>query len=370
MGFLDMFRQKDADPEIQKLQDSADASKSDPNPHVALALAYVDQFRTPPHWSESYAKKAIKAFHKAIAITAKFTPVQEEGVRNHFIDTIHDVVRAYYDAFDTTQPDLQQLEPPIWLLEQIQPVAQSDATRSTEILESLKACWIGVLALRERKLEDDSSSEKDLQAYIAAVHHTMSYFDTNDPMRSAIDEDAASMQMMMGVRYLERSQQSAVLGRKDGMLLNANDSEHKKYARQAIQLLRNGRTRLEPYANSEENGERIAAVDQALAIAYSVLYNLTLAHSNYAQSIDILKEGVQVVQNNADLWNSLGSAYEHLADETIDDYNRTRLRGATGLVDGTVAQIEHKRAQSKVNDLQKRALECYQKAHQLAPSQY
>ncbi len=82
MGFLDMFRQKDADPEIQKLQDSADASKSDPNPHVALALAYVDQFRTPPHWSESYAKKAIKAFHKAIAITAKFTPVQEEGVRN------------------------------------------------------------------------------------------------------------------------------------------------------------------------------------------------------------------------------------------------------------------------------------------------
>jgi tetratricopeptide (TPR) repeat protein len=370
MGFLDILRQKEADPELQALVKAAEASKDDPEPYVTLALAYVQQFATPPSWNQAYAQKAIKAFRKATAIARKHAPSREEELQNRFIVTVHGVSTAYLGSHTEAQPDLERLEAAIWLLEQIEPDAQIQPSLASMIRSSLADCWLAVVTWREVRLESESSGEKELKVYLAAVERAMSFYDADNPMRNAIDYDAASAQLMIGARCLERAQESAVFGRKDGKLLNVEDSEHKKHARQAIQLLREGRSRLEPYTASEEYAERMDAVNGGLAIAYSILYNLTLAHSKYAQSIDVLKEAVQVVTEDADLWSMLGSAYEELADETIDDYNRTRIRGATGLVDSTFAQIEFKRAEAKVNDLRKKALECHQSAHQLAPDRY
>lgn len=364
MGFLDIFRSKESDSELQKLLDFARASTSDPERHVALALAYVERFKTPPNWSDDYAKKAVNAFRKAVAIAKKQMPIREGAIRNHLIETFHEVATAYYTYHIETQPDSQWLETAIWLFEQIQSESQSQPMQASKVREGLKDCWFEVVVWREKKLEDEATDERDLQVYLTAVERAMSYYDVGDSMRNAIDHDAAGEQLVMGSRYLERAQQSAVLGRKNNLLLNVNDQEHKEYARQAIRLLRDGRTRLEPYTSSENYTEHIAGANEALAVAYIILYNLTLAHSKHSQSIGLLEEGVQVVPGDADLWATFAEANERLMSEVIDEYNR---RPSVNVV---VDAADRMRTDAKVNSLKKKALECYQKARQLAPDKY
>jgi len=303
--FKSLFGPKESDPELQRLAEMARDSKNAPEPQMELALAYMAKIKTPPNWNDDYAKRGVGAFQKAIKIANRHAPAQIDSIRERFVETIHRVAMAYH-TYHEKRFGLKWLEKAIWLLEQAMPVTTGHSDQVAQIRKGLSDCWVEVVTWHEEKLEDESAGEDCLKKIVAASERAMSYTD-DEFMRNAIDYDAAGAQITIGFRYAVQANESAVLNRQDGKLLNVNDREHKEYARQAIRLLRDGRTRLKPYTRSDDYEETMETTRDVLAGTYINLYNLTWAHSKMSQSIGILKEGVNVVPDDADLWTSLGN---------------------------------------------------------------
>ena len=388
-----------------------------------MASACIAKVKTPPNWNDEYAKKAVKAFQKARAISQKRAPSQTQPILDCFVETTHEVAMAYYAYYDL-QPELKWLETSIWLLEQVlfeltgqtisadriatmmgvKAEAVPDEKQQAQIAlvrEGLHGCWLSIAAWHETKLGDESKGEdclkprtqstafgaqsleheseieNHLKQLITATERAMSYTDDTNT-RASLDEGIGRNQIAIGVRYAEQAGQSAVLGKQGKNLLNLNDREHKEYARQAIRLLRDGQKRLEKYPNSDGYAETLAATNVVLASTYTAWYNLTWAHAKMSQSIGILEEAVQVVPTDADLWHMLGKAYELLCDEIVDGTNKQIDRGnSLGSLIGPRnigSAIAEKAIITQVNfrigGLKKKAAECYQKATELSPDRY
>lgn len=333
MGFLDMFRKKESDPELQKLVEFAKDSKNNPEPHVDLALAYLAKVQTPPNWNQDYAKKAVNAFRKAGKIAKKHMRSEVEPIRDRFVESVDEVASAYRGYYEA-EPDLKWLETAIWLWEQALSEVERQSVQSAKIREKLSDCWTQIAAWHEEKLKDESEGEDRLKKHVAAAEHALSYTD-DVGTRAFLDCAVAGNQIAIGARYAERAGQSAVIGRQDGQLLKIDDREHKEYTRRAIRILRAGRTRLGPYSSNEDYGEMMAGANEALAYAYIMLYNLTWAHLKMSKSIGILQEAVRVVPNDADLWQMLAATVfdcglAKLNDERIGD----NKRGPSGPLEG------------------------------------
>lgn len=381
MGFLDAFRKKESDPEIRRLEDMARATRNAPEPYEELALAYMDKIRTPPNWDEAYAKKAVNAFQKASETAEKHSPAQVGSIQVSLVRSMYQAAKSY-QMYSETHDDVQCLETAIWLLEKTEAEREYTPDYKKQVEDLLLDCWLQSAANHFGRLHDDENEGVErLNLYVKAAERAMAFMDKDS--RAELDAEVAGVQLAIGHRYAVRVTQSPVLNQPGGNLPNMNDRESKKNAQLAIQLFKEGRARLKPYPDSGDYEDTMAETDKLIASTYDMLHTLTWAHSKMEKAIKILQKAVKEVPGDAGLWYALGRAYEHLVEETVGEMTKSYNRGvsasnALGLgkgLSGSIANalgsgIARGSINLKVRSIEKKAAECFAKAHQLAPDDF
>jgi tetratricopeptide (TPR) repeat protein len=378
---VDFFRQllgkKETDAGILQLAKAARTNPTDPQPQVDLAMGYVARIQTPPNWDESDVKNALRAFRKASSISKEHDPSRTQLIQEQFVEAMYGVGVAYKDHYNT-DPNIKRLNRVVWLLESILPEAKENPEQTARIRTALRSCLLSELDWHRDRVESAPERDDLLREYLSIANRAMSYCDEDDPVRSVIGHGSAVAQLLVGLQFADLASQSHVLGGQDGTLLCIDDKEHKAYARKAIDLLRSGREQLKQYPPDEEFDAQMAIADQSLGVAYSVLYNLTYAHSKMSESIPILQEGVEVLPNDADLWHALGTAYDALADEVIEDTNArihggqkfARVTGESGFGAAVGSHIAVSQGKKTVDRYAEQARQCFLLARSLAPDKY
>ena len=330
---------------------------------IDKAQAAFDKVKTPPSWDVKYGQYVITYYHEAIVKARTAGADKVAGIRHQLINAVGEIIENYTAYFEQ-HTEAEWMHAPVWFIDQLQP----DVTEQPEEREHVRTwgaqCWYKLIVYYESKLEQDPrQAESVLKPYLNAVERAMSFMDADDPMRTAIDLDAAVSQISVGENYALLGRDSVVLSRELEVVMNRHDIEHENYVRQGITHLRAGMERLDKYKGDESYAETEASGKQIYVKAYLILYLLNTAHAKPSKCYQILEEAVKVVTDDADLWAMLGHAYGQYDDEIVDEYNKRDLGNTLNGIDRTITRA--KRA-----DLEKKIYTCAQNARKLDPQKY